>query len=293
MMGYVSVDTCSSAILTYYQSIFLQFMARIKGNSLITGNLKGLSMYTMRGSDTVIVRTKGGPSKQTIAKRESCRALRENGSEWSGSSKAGSLLRRALLPLAALADYQVMGSLIALCKQIQLQDVAHEKGCRHVSVRTYKELLGGFNFNRTNTFDNVIRMKINWSIDRVGVTARVVLPAYEPGLQPKCPFGQPLMRFVAVMGVCSDVVYDETSKAYVPADKVLQGYYSTAATEWFPVKKAMPEQNLEPALKSVVGHLTGQDTLVLGIGVEYGTIGSDGLPAAVKYAGCAKILGGE
>ena len=48
-------------------------MARVKGILQVTGGLKGVSMYTMRGNDEVIMRTKGGPSKNTIKTRYSCK----------------------------------------------------------------------------------------------------------------------------------------------------------------------------------------------------------------------------
>ncbi len=38
-------------------------MARVKGLMQITGNMKGVSIYTRRGSQEVIIRTKGRPSK--------------------------------------------------------------------------------------------------------------------------------------------------------------------------------------------------------------------------------------
>ena len=109
-------------------------MARVKGILQVTGALKGVSLYTMRGSDEVIMRTKGGPSKSTIKNSESCKGLRESGAEWSGCTKAASSIRRALEPILRLADYNVMGGLNALCKKIQCMDTENEKGKRNVLV---------------------------------------------------------------------------------------------------------------------------------------------------------------
>ena len=57
------------------------------------------------------------------------------------------------------------------------------------------------------------------------------------------------------------------------------------------MKRALPEQTLEVQMEKIAPHLTNSDTLVLGIGVEFGTVGADGEGEAVKWAGSAKIVG--
>jgi len=42
----------------------------------------------------------------------------------------------------------------------------------------------------------------------------------------------------------------------------------------------------------VAEYLTVNDTLLLAIGVEFGTVGADGEGEAVKWAGCGKMLCG-
>lgn len=266
-------------------------MARVKGLMQVTGSLKGVSMYTMRGSDEVIMRTKGGPSKQTIKTRESCKGLRDSGTEWGGCTKAASALRRALEPLQRLADYNVMGGLNALCKKIQCLDATNEKGRRNVYVRENKRMLADFSFNKTNPFDRVVRLNPTWNIDRITASATATIPDFNPAEHLAAPNKLPFMRFVIVLGVGTDVCYDETSKGYKPVNDLLLGYYKEAHTGWFPVKRAMPEQTLHVQIEKIAPHLTDSDTLVLGLGVEFGTVGADGEGEAVKWAGCAKVIG--
>lgn len=266
-------------------------MARVKGVLQVTGNLKGVSMYTMRGGDEVIMRTKGGPSKQTIKTSDSCKGLRDSGTEWGGCTKAASSLRRALEPLMRLADYNVMGGMNALCKKIQCLDTENEKGKRNVYVRENTAMLPGFNFNKTNLFDRVVRISPTWTIDRPTASATVIIPGFNPAEQLVAPNKLPFMRFVIVLGVCANVTYDEKSKSYKPVNDLLLGYYKEAHTDWFPVKRSMPEQPLTVQIDKIAPHITESDTLVLGLGVEFGTVGADGEGEAVKYAGCAKIVG--
>ena len=266
-------------------------MARVKGILQVTGGLKGVSMYTMRGNEEVIMRTKGGPSKQTIKTRESCKGLRDSGTEWGGCTKAASALRRAIEPLMRLADYNVMGGLNAVCKKIQCLDTEHEKGKRNVYVSANREYLADFNFNKTNLFDRVVRIKPEWQIDRSSVKATVTLPEFNPTEQLFAPNKLPFLRFVIVLGVATDVTYDESSKSYKPVNDLLLGYYKEAHTDWTPVKRALPEQILKVQIDKIAIHLLESDTLVLGIGVEFGTVGADGEGEAVRWAGSAKIVG--
>lgn len=266
-------------------------MARVKGIMQITGNLKGVSMYTMRGSEEVIMRTKGGPSKHTIKTSDSCKGLRDSGKEWGGCTKAASALRRGLEPLMRLADYNVMGGMNALCKKIQCQDTEHEKGTRNVYVRANNHYLADFNFNKTNLFDRVVRLRPDWQIDRSAVRATVTLPEFNPADHLFAPNKLPLLRFVVVLGICTDVIYDPESKSYKPANDLLLSFYKQVYTEWVSVKRVQPTQTLTAQLENVAPHLTDSDTLVLGIGVEFGTVGADGEGEAVKWAGSAKIVG--
>ncbi len=266
-------------------------MARVKGIIQVTGSLKGVSMYTMRGSEEVIMRTKGGPSKYTIKTRDSCKGLRDSGKEWGGCTKAASSLRLAMEPLGRLADYNFMGGLNALCKKIQCMDTEHEKGLRSVLITENRSMLTDFNFNKINLFDTVIRMRPTWTIDRDAVKATVTFPAFNPAEQLAAPNKLPFMRFVIVLGVCSNASYVERSKGFKLEEDLLKGYRHEEHTEWFPVKRSLPEQTLETCIGGIAKHLTESNTLVLGIGVEFGTVGADGEGEAVKYAGCAKIVG--
>lgn len=266
-------------------------MARVKGLMQITGNMKGVSMYTRRGSEEVIIRTKGGPSKYTIKTRESCKALRQNGIEWTGCTKTASAIRRSVEPLLRVADYNVTSALNALCKKIQQLDTEHEHGRRSVLISRHHDMLANFDFNRTNPFERVIRVLPQWTIDRANVSAVVTIPAFDPAKHLVAPNKLPLMRWMVTLGVATDMLVPENLNVYDYAHDLLLGYRREVSSEWNHVKRSLAEQTLTVDLPLVSPVLTADDTLVLSIGVEFGNIGVDGSGEAVKYAGCAKILG--
>jgi len=267
-------------------------MARVKGILQVTGGLKGVSMYTMRGSEQVIMRTKGGPSKNTIKNSDSCKGMRDSGTEWSGCTKAASAMRRALEPILRLADYNVMGGLNAVCKKIQCMDTEHEKGKRNVLVTENRHFLTDFDFNKIHPFNRVIRVQPTWQINRETVSATVIIPEFNPTEHLVAPNKLPFMRFVALLGVCTIVRYDESSKNYAPDNQQLLGYRKEVQTAWNPVKRALQVQTLEVQIEGISTYLTDNDTLLLAIGVEFGTVGSNGEGEAVKWAGCVKMVGG-
>ncbi len=99
------------------------------------------------------------------------------------------------------------------------------------------------------------------------------------------------MRFVALLGVFTNVRYDEASKSYVPENQQLLGYRREVQTAWNPVKRMLPEQTMEVKLEGVAEYLTNNNTLLLAIGVEFGTVGADGEGEAMKWAGFGKVVG--
>jgi hypothetical protein len=70
-------------------------MASIKGAIQMNGGIKGVSFYSLRGSDKVFMRTKGGATKDQIATSPKFEGLRKQQKEFGGSSKFGSLVRYA------------------------------------------------------------------------------------------------------------------------------------------------------------------------------------------------------
>ena len=266
-------------------------MARVKGILQTTGSLKGVSMYTQRGSEQVIMRTKGGPSKYTIKTRESCKPLRDNGKEWGGCTKAASAIRRGLLPLFRLADYNVSGTLNALCKKIQCNDLINEKGQRQIKISEHRKIFADFDFNKINSFDNVIRISPSWQIDRDTFSATIKIPEFDPTIHLSSPNKLPFMRIVMVFGVTTDEEMNEKGSEYIRTNQWVVGTNREMHTEWNPVKRLLPEQTIKIEIPELSGIMTERDTFLLGIGVEFGTVGINGEGEAVKYAGSAKILG--
>src|SRR6476661_10335713 len=97
-------------------------MAKLISGLSFTGTLSNMSAYKMRGHDGIILRTKGGPSKQNIKDWPSFLVTRCNNMEFGGRSIAASWIMSRMHPHTSLADYNIAGPLQGMLKPIQVLD---------------------------------------------------------------------------------------------------------------------------------------------------------------------------
>lgn len=243
----------------------------------------------MRGSDKIILRTKGGASKQMIKTSPKFKVTRKLNTEFGGRAKASSLLLKALWPLKPLADYNLSGPVNALLKPIQAMDTDYELGQRSILFSRGAPLLSGFHYNRIYPFDSVVRAPVSFTMDMAQLSAAMEIPDMLPGINFHPPARQAFFGFVAVLGMVPDLHY--SNKAYAPEIPLLQlPQPATFFSEWYPVSKGAPGMSLllELTQPPVQGY-----GLVLGIGIRYGAPGNDGAIEQVKWAGSAKVLMGN
>src|SRR5688572_9751206 len=146
-------------------------MAEMTPGFSLVGSISNLSAYKRRGSDKIIVRTKGGPSKEQINRKSTFANLRKRNKEFGGRSTACSWIRRALNPQLPLADYNIAGPLNALLRPVQELDTLSEQGKRNIFLSRQPHLLSGFSLNRTYTFDAIVRNPLAFALSRDTLSA--------------------------------------------------------------------------------------------------------------------------
>ena len=263
-------------------------MAKLNGIINFSGSLGDLSAYTMRGVDKVIIRKKGGASRDKIKNSPAFERTRENNAEWGGCSKAGTHIRVALSALRQLADYNISGSLNSLAKAIQKLDTNSKRGQRSILISAHKHSLEGFSLNKKTRFEGVVRQPLTYSISRDDISARVQVPDLIPSLNFFAPPGSPVFfRIIATLGIVPDMVF--TGLGYQPANKNMKLCHESAVTAWAPTTKGSASQILEIKLTPNSG-LDPSGTLVLSVGFELGIPAVGGTVTPIPYMGCAKIL---
>ena len=226
-------------------------MARVKNLDQITGNLKNFSFYTRKGSDGIIVRTKGGATKEKIKRDPAFAGLRKANKEFGGCSKMGKQIRMAFYGLEHVAEYNLSSALSKLAKDIQKTDALHPVGERDIRFSAYRFLLKGFDFGRTTRFASLLRVPLAYTLVRQRQEAVLQIPAFA------CSFGLNMpdtrtafsyFRITAALGIVTDMTLNPQTLGYEPVhDKLGQGY-RTCSTEWYSTQGSVPEQVLRLAL---------------------------------------------
>jgi hypothetical protein len=268
----------ASDIVRFYYSFYS--MAHLTSGIQFTGSLGNLSAYRMKGSDKIVVRTKGGPSKQKVATAKQFDTTRRNNSEFGRRAKASAIILGAMQPLRPLADYKISASLNALLKQIQVLDTTSTFGERDLFLSRRPALLEGFSFNRVNAFDTTVMATVRVDVDATAHSVTVVLPELVPDVNYRPSNRYPYCQFVVTTACVPDLVW--TDLGYRVNVKM-----NTGRVDWRPVRAESKEQTIE---LSYVPDLTdaGQ-TLLVSIGMQYGVVSPYGEIVSVNH-GCAKVL---
>lgn len=259
-------------------------MAKLIGPWGFTGSLGGITAYTLRESDKIILRTTWGPSSHDIATKPAYDITRRNNREFGGRSTAAKWIRRSIQPLHAVINFNSSGPLTALLKPIQELDTESEFGKRHVLLSKRPFLLEGFNFNTRYFFDSVIRNSVAATVSKTVPEASVVFPELLPGINFFPPEPYSCYRLVAVLGLVPDVYYK--NEMYRPDNVYTEYFPIQTRSDWYTVANGSPSLNFELRLPNAIA---GEDySLVLSAGVEMGTTPAS--IGAVRYQGCGKII---
>lgn len=265
-------------------------MAIVKGPIQLEGNLGNLSFYKRRDSDKIIVRTKGGASKEKIKNSPAFKGFRLQQNEWRGCTALASKLRYAFGGLHRIADYNLTPALNALAKNIQKTDEDNPAGKRHILLSKYRHAVTGFNFNRNYPFNVILRTSTHAVIDRDNLSAAVHIPHLNTEIDLLNVQRLPYFRLIVSLGAVSDLKCDGNG-IYAPVVEEMHGISQTVTGEWIPAESVLTEQTMEVKLNErYILLLTDDVSLVVSMAVEFGKVGFTGEPQAVKYAGSGKVL---
>ena len=261
-------------------------MAQLIGDIQITGSLQNLSFYKMRGSDKIIVRKKGGPTRKQVKHSPKFENTRRNNKEFGGRAIAAMYIKSALHHLMYLADYNITGPLNALLKPIQKLDTVSEWGKRSIMLSKNPRLLEGFTLNRRYLFESIVRTPVSYSIQ--DQQAIIDIPGLLPGINFMAPGNYPCYQLIAVAGLVPDVFYKDDRFGYLP----LNDRYRTnqAFTDWLPVNKTTAATTL--TVSGLPVSKPDDCSIIVAVGIAFGNMqGTEIQP--VKYVGGAKVIGVE
>jgi len=260
-------------------------MAKLPADLLLAGT-KNLSIYTRKGSDKIILRRKGGATREQIKKQPNFENTRRINAEFGGRATCSKWIRRMLHMLAFIADYNITGPLNALLKPIQELDTTGNYGERSIAVSANPHLLEGFNLNRRTPFDTIVHNPVRYTLSKRKGYASVNIPAMLPGHNFEAPDNFAMYRFIVLLGIIPDLFY--TPDGYRPKADFENEVPEHVFTDWFPVQVGSPAIDLEIQLPQKPANTAY--SVMLSIGVAFGAIRNSNIEP-IQYVGGAKILG--
>ncbi|MES2648150.1 MAG: hypothetical protein V4717_14840 [Bacteroidota bacterium] len=266
-------------------------MAKLTSPIEFTGLLGQLSFYKRKDSDQVLIRRKGGATKEKINTAQSMAGTRRVNAEFGGRATAAKFILSVIRNLKPLAGYNIASELNKLLRPLQLMDSTSLAGQRSVCLSKSPALLQGLSFNRQNSFDAIIRNPVNYTLSRYSPVATITLPALLPGINFFTPPGRfAYYGIVVVMGIVPDLHYAATGYQISSPLPVLAT--NTIYSDWYPVAAKTEPLTLACSLGSVDDFILPADhSLLLGIGIRFGLPAADGSIEQVRYAGAGKVVG--
>lgn len=268
-------------------------MAISKGIFKMSGAFGTASFYSLPGSDKMIIRSKGGPSKRRMKVGPEFEIVRKHQKEWKACVLFSQSLKYALGNVYRLADHNVSPVWNGLGKNIVKTDTKHVLGERSLLVSAYKSELRGFNLNRNYKLNALLGVQPDLNIDIEKLYACATFPAFSTSRELLNVRKLPYFRLIICMGIISDIhfVTDESTPSYKPEYDWANGLSTSTSSEWISTNDNLPELKLEIQFdqKFIDAQRTNLSYL-LSMGVEFGNVGFGGKIESVKYAGSGKIL---
>lgn len=259
-------------------------MAKLTSLIQFTGSLDDFTAFKMAGVKPIILRRKGGASRQRILHDDNFENTRRCMGEFGGRSTATHHIFAAFGPWPR--GRNTSGEINQRLTSLQKLDRENPWGQRAVRLSLYPEVLRGLSITGRLTLDPIVPALFACTLSRETLSGVVEVPALLPGVNCHHPATYPYFRVAAVLGVVPDLYYDEKFNRFVPVEGFAP-LNQKGETPWQPATTAAAatiELQLPP-LPATEGI-----TLVLSAGIEYGKLNPVGGVDLARKAVAAKVL---
>ena len=268
-------------------------MATVNGIFKVTGSLQNVSFYTMKGSDKVYLRAKGGPTARRLKVGPEFALVRKHQVEWKGCVLFSQRLSACLDSVYKMRDYNVSPVFNGIAKKIIKLDTENEIGKRSILLSKARETFEGFNLNRQFPFNSVFRTSIQMDIEKSKGYMKVKVPRIITANDLYNVQRLPYFKLTFNLTIISDLKFlgDGCRLNYDFVAETVGFMRKEISSEWLSANDIIPEQEFEIDLNLSISeeelpHLTCMGS----VGIAFGNSGIGGVTEPVKYACCAKIM---
>ena len=269
-------------------------MATVKGPFQINGGVQEYSYYSMKGSDKVFMRTKGGPSKERMKEGPEFELVRRHQSEWAACVLFSRYLNRATSAFKKMGDFNVSPVWNGLGKKLINLDTDHILGERWLELSKYPQALEGFNLNRNFAFNSVFRAYIQFELNKEEQSLNIKLPRINTQNDLYNVRKMPYFRLKFSLGLISDIYFDEEKRKFKPYQFFSESYPALAVmseTDWLSTNDLISEQSFDLMLETKIPtDVMSHFSYLVCAGIEFGSVGFAGQIEPVKNASSSKIV---
>jgi hypothetical protein len=268
-------------------------MATVNGIFKVTGSLQNVSFYSIKGSDKVYMRTKGGPTARRMKVGPEFALVRKHQAEWKGCVLFSQRLKMCLDSIYRMRDFNVAPVLNGIAKTIMKLDTENEIGKRSIMLSEARETLEGFNLNRQFPFNSVFRTSIHVEIDKKQGQMKVEIPRIVTANDLYNVQKLPFFRLVFNLTLFSDLkaLGDNASSYYTTKNEKYAYNRVEQCSEWFSANDIISAQTHTLEFNFDIPEESAEQITALGsVGIEFGNTAVGGKIEPVKHACCAKII---
>ena len=263
-------------------------MAFLSNGFNFEGTLGDFSAYRMKGSDRIIIRLKGGPSKKKIKTDPRMANSRRTMSEFGAASRASARVLKMLTHRQGWSTQGVQGALTAVLMHLRRADTQSEWGKRGILFSRNPKILEGFPLNQGTTFDTSINSPLRTTLSREHLSAQIEIPALIPGVNLSLPEARPQYRLVAQLTTVPDFIFAQANNRFEPQSGYSYFDSTRIETDWYTARQGSPATTLSLNLDVVPPDQ--HFALMLTIGIQLGVRHESDAVELVKKVGAAKIL---
>lgn len=262
-------------------------MAKLIKGPQISGTIGGMSFIKRWDSDDIYVREPGGPSREEIKNGDNFALSRNYQGEFGNRSSIAKYVNIILRWHKSLKDFNFTSRFQPVFKEIQALDTTSVLGERNVYFSRGQKLLEGFSLNRRIVFESIIRGQVPCTIIKEEGKVQVTIPGLTPGINLFVPGNHAAYSIVLTAGLLPDFIYsDKRLVAAIDAANIPPPV--NHQTEWVSCQQATTSQVITLQLNRVPADSIF--SIMVAIGIAFGTLGPTGEMKQVKRAGASKIL---
>lgn len=261
-------------------------MAFLESQFPLLGSIGEYTFYKMKGSDKIIARRKGGPSRKQLKTGKNFMKTRLHSKEFAARVLGSKLVLRALDPLRSIANYNVATALHKPLKAIQDLDTINKLGRRRICFSEHPGILEGLSLNTENGLESMIVAPIKSRISATG-EATVKIPRLVPGISLKVGPGFSYFRICVVLAAVPDLhLFKDGYDSPLPDLPITTYVHDT--TPWLPVASISAPRTFSLAPEAVPSGNNFVWMLSLGLQFGYPT-GPNGIQP-IGDEGAAKVI---